>query len=291
MKKSPSSTLQLLRLHFSFFLMPVYWFALSQVAERDWGRAVLIFFILHLLVYPASNGYNSYMDRDTTPIGGLANPMQPTRALFRVTLAMDLAALALGAIIGPYFVAGLACYILASRAYSYRGIRLKKYPIAGWLTVIICQGALGFFLVYRGSHHPSAGVESLHAPLEAMIACSLLLGGFYPLTQIYQHEADRSDGVRTLSMALGYRGSFIFTGVMYTIAFLVLFRYFMFTLQIKEFFVLATCMLPVIVYFLIWAAKVWRDPEQANYSNTMRMNLLASACTNAGFIAVLVIGS
>ena len=292
MKKGPSSTLQLLRLHFSFFLMPVYWFALSQVAEPDWRRALLILFILHVLVYPASNGYNSYMDRDTTPIGGLPHPMQPTRTLFRVTLVMDLAALALGVIIGPYFVAGLACYILASRAYSYRGIRLKRYPFAGWLTVIVCQGALIFFLVYQGSHHPSAGSESLHAPLEAMIACSLLLGGFYPLTQIYQHEADRADGVRTLSMVLGYRGSFIFTGAIYTMAFLVLSHYLFFTyLEPKEFLVLATCMLPVIVYFLIWAVKVWRDPSQANYANTMRMNLLASVCTNAGFVAVLVIGS
>jgi len=58
----------------------------------------------------------------------------------------------------------------------------------------------------------------------------------------------------------------------------------------KEFLVLATCMLPVIVYFFVWAARVWRDPLQANFANTMRMNLLASVCTNAGFIAVLIIG-
>src|SRR5215472_16924440 len=100
MEKAPSSTLQLLRLHFSFFLMPVYWFALSQVVEIDWARALLIFAILHLLVYPASNGYNSYMDRDTTPIGGLEHPLQPTRQLFWVTLAMDGIALALGSILG-----------------------------------------------------------------------------------------------------------------------------------------------------------------------------------------------
>src|SRR5579871_5412043 len=148
--KKISSTLKLLRLPFSFFLMPVYWFALSQVVDRDWGRAVLIFVILHGLVYPASNGYNSYMDRDTTPIGGLKAPPPPTPLLFRVTVIMDLLALALGFFIGPWFVAGLAGYILASRAYSYRGIRLKKYPFIGWLTVISCQGALVFFLVYYG---------------------------------------------------------------------------------------------------------------------------------------------
>lgn len=289
MKKAPSSTLQLLRLHFSFFLMPVYWFALSQVVERDWPRAMLIFFILHGLVYPASNGYNSYMDRDSSPIGGLANPLPPTRQLFWVTLAMDIAALLLGVWIGLSFVAGLGVYILASRAYSYRGIRLKKYPLTGWLTVISCQGALVFWIVYQGSHRPGVPVE-LSSVVPAMLAASLLLGGFYPLTQIYQHEADRKDGVRTLSMVLGYRGSFVFTGLVYGVAFFVLVYYFLTTLQFKEFKVLATCMLPVVVYFWIWAIKVWRDPAAANFTHAMRMNLLASVCTNAGFIAVLVMG-
>jgi 1,4-dihydroxy-2-naphthoate octaprenyltransferase len=291
MKKLEASTIQLLRFPFSFFLMPVYWFALGQVVEnRSWERALLIFFLLHLLVYPASNGYNSLMDRDTSPIGGLRHPLQPTQQLFWVTLGMDMLALLLGFFISWYFVAGLAIYILASRAYSYRGIRLKKYPFIGYFTVITCQGALIFFLVYHGSHRAAASAGSLQAPVEAMVACSLLLGGFYPLTQIYQHVADRQDGVRTISLVLGYRGSFIFTGVVYAVAFLLLAHYFLLTLQIREFQVLATCMLPVIVYFLIWAVKVWRDPTQANFTNTMRMNLIASVCTNAGFIAIWLMG-
>jgi 1,4-dihydroxy-2-naphthoate octaprenyltransferase len=283
------STLQLLRLPFSFFLMPVYWFALGQVVDKDWCRAALIFFILHVLVYPASNGYNSYMDRDTTAIGGVEHPLQPTRQLFRLTVGMDLLALALGLWVSLYFVAGLGVYILASRAYSYRGIRLKKHPVAGYLTVIICQGGLVFSLVYYGSLiHPH---EALLAPIEGMIASSLLIGGFYPLTQLYQHVADRKDGVRTLSLLLGYKGSFVFTGAVYGIAFAILAHYLLSSLEIREFYVLATCMLPVLVYFFIWAAKVWKDPAQANFTNTMRMNILASLCTNVGFIAVLVISS
>ena len=281
------STFQLLRFHFSFFLMPVYWFALSQVVEKDWPRALLIFFILHVLVYPASNGYNSYMDRDTTPIGGLEHPPAPTRQLFLITVAMDLLALLLGILISPAFIAGLAIYILASRAYSYRRIRLKRLPIIGYLTVIICQGALVFFLVYHGSHVH----RILEVPPEAMVISSLLIGGFYPLTQIYQHEADRKDGVKTISMLLGLRGSFIFTASIYTLAMLLMTWYFFVTLQIREFYVLATCMLPILVYFFIWAVKVWKDPGQADFTNTMRMNLLASLCINAGFIAVLIMGS
>jgi 1,4-dihydroxy-2-naphthoate octaprenyltransferase len=278
-------------LPFSIFLMPVFWFALGQVIPRDWGRALLVFLILHLLVYPASNGYNSYMDRDSSPIGGLQHPLFPTRQLFVVTLWMDMLALLLGLLISWYFAAGLLVYVLASRAYSYRGIRLKKYPIIGWLTVVSCQGALVFFIVYQGSHPLSAGLNaSIRAPLEAMIASSLLLGGFYPLTQVYQHDADRRDGVRTLSMILGYRGSFVFTGLLYVIAFLILYHYFMSTLQKTEFYALATCMLPVVVYFLIWAVRVWRDPAQASYTNSIRMNLLGSICLNLGFILVLIIG-
>jgi 1,4-dihydroxy-2-naphthoate octaprenyltransferase len=281
------STIQLLRLPFSFFLMPVYWFALGQVGDKDGGRALLIFIILHLLVYPASNGYNSYMDRDSSPIGGLEHPLQPTRQLFRLTVMMDVTALLLSCLIDLYFAAGVAIYILASRAYSYRGIRLKKYPVLGYLTVTVCQGALIFFLVFYGSHHPGSEIQT---PFLAVIASSLLVGGFYPLTQIYQHEEDRRDGVRTLSLLLGYRGSFIFTGIVYGIAFATLAYYFLTTLQIKEFYALATCMLPVSVYFFIWAAKVWKDPAQANFVNTMRMNLLASICINTGFIAVLIMG-
>jgi 1,4-dihydroxy-2-naphthoate octaprenyltransferase len=76
------------------------------------------------------------------------------------------------------------------------------------------------------------------------------------------------------------------------VAFLLLAHYLVFTyLEFKEFYVLATCMLPIVVYFFIWAVKVWRDPGQASFTNTMRMNLLASLCTNVGFIAVLVMGA
>ena len=278
------STIQLLRFHFSFFLLPVYLFALSQVVYTNWWRAFLIFFILHILVYPASNGYNSYMDRDETSIGGLKNPLQPTRELFLVTIMMDCLAIALGFFISIYFTVGIIFYILASRAYSYRGIRLKKYPVIGYLTVVIFQGAVIFWLVYGGIHAP----VTLEVPVTGMLSSSLLIGGFYPLTQIYQHEADAKDGVKSISSQLGYRGTFLFTALVYCIAFMVLAFHFFEQLEWNKFFVLATCMLPILVYFFVWAAKVWKNTAAANFSNTMRMNILASVCTNIGFLILLI---
>jgi 1,4-dihydroxy-2-naphthoate polyprenyltransferase len=279
------STIQLLRFHFSFFLMPVYWFALSQVVRPNLGRALLIFIILHILIYPSSNGFNSYMDRDEGSIGGLKSPLQPTRQLFYFSLVMDGIALTLGFFVSIYFVGAAFIYILASRAYSARTVRLKKYPIIGFLTVVVCQGALVFFMVYHGSHP----LLSLHVPTLGMISASLLIGGFYPLTQIYQHEADAREGVRTISALLGLRGTFIFCGILYGIAFMTLTYFLLSSVEIKEFRVFTTAMLPVLVYFIVWATQVWKNPAKADFRHTMRMTTLASLCSGIGFILVFLI--
>ena len=278
------STIQLLRFHFSFFLMPVYWFALSQVVNPDAKRALLIFIILHVLIYPSSNGFNSYMDRDEGSIGGLKSPLLPTRQLLYTSLVMDILALILGLFISLYFTMAAGLYILASRAYSARSIRLKKYPLLGYATVIICQGALVFFMVFQGSNP----MLSLQVPTLGMISASLLIGGFYPLTQIYQHEADAKDGVKTISAMLGIRGTFKFCSIIYGIAFVILAYFFLISLEEKEFLILSTCMLPILVYFIGWALQVWRNPSLADFRNTMRMNIVASSFTSIGFILVFL---
>jgi 1,4-dihydroxy-2-naphthoate polyprenyltransferase len=281
------STLQLLRFHFSIFLMPVYWFALTQLVNINWYRAIIIFIILHLLVYPASNGYNSYMDRDETPIGGLKNPMKPTKQLFYVTVAMDVAAMTASFFISTYFALGILLYIMASRVYSNRKIRLKKYPLIGYATVIVFQGAVTYWLVYHGSSEelkPSASISG-------MIASSLLIGGFYPLTQIYQHKADKEDDVETISYKLGYRGTFIFCAAVYTVAMAFLSYTFISSLMFAQFYILLLCFLPILIYFFWWAAKVWKNTDAADFKHTMRMNILASTCTNLGFITVLILNN
>ena len=284
MNKILPSTIQLLRFPFSFFLMPVYWFALSQIENIDLLKAILVFVILHLLVYPASNGYNSFMDRDTTPIGGVKNPMLPEKQLLQVTYVLNILAIGLSVFISWLFAAGILLYILASLAYSSRRIRLKKYPIIGFLTVVIFQGALTFFLVYHGSSEN----YTTDVPLLGLVAAAFLIGGFYPLTQIYQHEADKKDGVTTISYLLGYTGTFIFTGIIYAFAFITLGYLFYQQGQVKSFIILQIFMVPVFIYYFHWFFIVSKDKKEANFTNTMRMNLIASACTNVGFLAILI---
>ena len=279
------STLQLLRFPFSFFLMPVYWFALSQTQDIDNLQAIIVFFILHLLLYPASNGYNSYMDRDTESIGGIKNPQQPTKQLFYFTVAMDGCAILLSYFVGIVFMLGVVVCITASRAYSYRGIRLKKHPFIGYLTVVLFQGCLIFYLVMQGA---SLNHEA-EVPILGILTAGLLIGGFYPLTQIYQHKQDLNDGVTSISSKLGYRGTFLFTGLVYLLAMCCLFFLMESRAQLSHFFIIQLFFIPILVYFLVWFRKVWMDTLAANFKNTMRMNLLASLCSNAAFITLLIL--
>lgn len=278
------STIQLLRFHFSLFLLPVYLFALSQAPVIDTGRAVLVFFILHLLVYPSSNGYNSYMDRDETPIGGLRSPLQPTRQLFVLTVIMDLLAIALSFLLSWQFGLGILLYILASRAYSYRGIRLKKYPLLGFLTVFIFQGALVFYSTYK-----AVSVPAQEPPLIPLVLSSLLIGALYPLTQIYQHEEDRRDGVITISYVLGKRGTFLFSMALFLLATASMYLLFRQQQRLNFFFLYLLYLLPVVLFFLYWMGSVWKDERAADFRNSLRMNLLSTLCTIAFFITLIIL--
>ena len=279
-----NSTIKLLRIPFSFFLSPIYFFALAQVPEINWFNAALVFIILHFLVYPASNGYNSYMDRDTESIGGLEKPPPPSQELFLTTIVLDTIGILLSLFIGWLFTLVMLLYIGASKAYSYRGIRLKRFPYLGYLVVIIFQGAITFWLVYYGSNM----VQDVWVPWQGMVICALLVGGFYPLTQIYQHKQDLEDGVKTISYKLGYTGTFIFCTIIYMLAWVFMAQFFITTKRGGQLLLVGIFFIPVIVYFTRWFISVRKNVQQANFSNTMKMNWLAATCTNISFLILLI---
>jgi 1,4-dihydroxy-2-naphthoate octaprenyltransferase len=280
-------TLKLMRIPFSFFLMPVFFLALSQVSEINWVHAAICFFVLHLFIYPASNGYNSYMDNDETSIGGLEHPPIPTKKLFYTSILFDTIGLSLSLFINvPFFISVLA-YLLASRAYSWKEIRLKKFPIIGFLTVVFFQGAFTFWMVYSGISKTT--VEINNSILLVAIGCSFLIAGVYPLTQIYQHKEDKAGGDITISYKLGIRGTFIFTTIMFIISNVFLYNYFSSMQKGEHFILFQLFLLPVVLYFISWFLKVLKDKKQASFKNTMRMNFIASASLNVCFILLLIL--
>jgi 4-hydroxybenzoate polyprenyltransferase len=178
---------------------------------------------------------------------------------------------------------------LASRAYSSKQIRLKKYPIIGFLTVVIFQG--GFTYVMSVIGITNAAFSFSNNNLLLLLACSFQIAGAYPLTQIYQHEADLADGVKTLSFQLGYKGTFIFTAIMFGLCNVFYYFYFLQTDQINNFYLLQLFFIPIVTYFAWWFLKTIKNQQEANFKNTMRMNLIAAICMNTCFIVLYLINN
>jgi 1,4-dihydroxy-2-naphthoate octaprenyltransferase len=276
------STIQHLRFPFSLFLLPVYLFALSQTVNVSTLRALLTFFILHSLVYPASNGYNSYYDKDEGSIGGVKKPLPVSKELWYISLLMDGIAIGLSFILGFEFAFLVVIYGLASKAYSHPKIRLKKYAVLGWLTVFVFQGFVTYLMVLSGlKGNIVQEIYSINVWLPAVLS-SVLLGGAYPMTQIYQHEEDKKRRDITISIRLGIRGTFYFTATWFLLGNIGFFM----LLNTVQFIVFQGFMLPVLIYFLYWFNLVRKDEKQADFRHTMRLNMLSSVSMNIFFLTL-----
>ncbi len=277
-----------MRIPFSVFLMPIFWFALSAMPHLEVWRALVVFLILHLLVYPASNGYNSYFDRDEGSIGGLKHPPKVTRQLMHLVLLFDIAAVVSGLLLSPLFACLVALYLLTSKAYSYEGIRLKRYPFISTFIVTFFQGAYTFLLVQLGAG--MALQEVLQAPnIWFALVSTLLLCGSYPLTQIYQHAEDSRRGDRTLSLVLGIRGTYLFAALSLLAGTgLLLWLYFT-TEQVRSIFIYLVCTAPIVYFFSGWALRALKDRRAVNYENSMLMNKLSSLCISLAFVLMLLL--
>jgi len=275
------SVIQHLRFPFSVLLLPIFLFALSESDSHhsDPTSILLLFFILHLLVYPSSNAYNSLQDQDKGSIGLVKNPLPAAKELKWITILFDLLAILLATTININTAIGVAIYILFSRLYSYRKIRLKKYLITGFLVVFTFQG----FWIYVLTQYVANGTLTTESFIYGLCA-SCLIGAIYPLSQIYQHKQDKEDGVISISFLLGYTGTFIFSGFLFILGTILFTSMHLINDEFAPVLIFTTCQLPVILFFLYWFYKVWKDPAQANFTHTMRMNILSALCMNCCFI-------
>ncbi len=273
-----------LRLPFSFFLLPIYLFALAISPNISSQGILFTFIILHIFIYPASNAYNSYFDKDEGSIGLLKKPPPVTIGLYYTSIMFDFIGIAWAWLISPQFAVLVFIYGMASKAYSHPGIRLKKRPFAGWFVAGFFQGVFTFYMAYVGINNFSLATSLSWKVILPGLLTSLFLWGSFPMTQIYQHNEDGRRGDKTLSIILGIKGTFIFTLIMFIVA-TAGFQYYFFTFHTSKIaYAFLLFMLPTVVYFLLWFARVLKDEKHANFGWTMGLNFLSALCLNAFFI-------
>jgi 4-hydroxybenzoate polyprenyltransferase len=277
-----------LRIPFSFYLLPVFLFSLAISPTINVYRSVIVFFVLHVFLYPASNGYNSYFDKDEKSIGGLKNPPKVSQNLYIMSLLFDAVAIVMGLVISWQFAVMLLIYGLVSKAYSHPSIRLKKYPFLSWLIAGFFQGAFTFGMSYIGLN--DIGFTALNSSIIVIPALlsSTILWGSFPMTQVYQHEEDRKRNDITLSYKLGIKGTFYFTGLIFSASAACYWWYFATTYEVMYAWVFLFAMMPIVIYFITWFLLVNKDEYYADHAHTMRLNFISSLFLNLFFIYIFL---
>lgn len=291
MLRSIYSILLHLRIPFSWFLLPIFLGVLCISPNFDDKRLGLVFLILHFLVYPASNAFNSYFDKDEKSIGGLKNPPPVNKGLYYMALILDLIAFWLALKISIWFSGCIVIYSLASRIYSHPVIRIKKYPVTGWLFTSFFQGYFTVCAAYLGLN----GYELwnlLNAKVQLMgLLFTLLLMAIYPLTQVYQHEEDAKRGDMTISRKLGIRNTFVVSFVFLIVSALAFVLYLEKFLFIPETGMFLVSIFPAALFLLYWYRKVFTDESYATYSWLMWFNLLAATGMNYYFFKSFLVNT
>jgi 1,4-dihydroxy-2-naphthoate polyprenyltransferase len=282
------NTVKHLRFPFSFFLLPVFLFALSQAPEINWPTTMLGFVLLHFFIFPSSNGYNSYQDRDESSIGGLKHPPKVSVKLYYATWLFDITAAVSSLFVSVTFSLFIIVFITMSRLYSYRGIRLKKYPFIAFIIVFIFQGGFVFLMASESIMPHSFREFFTEDNFICMMISSLFIGSMYPLTQIYQHESDKKDGVTSISYKLGYTGTFVFSGMLFALAVILFFVFLQRKNQLNVLPVFLLLILPVMIHLGKWFGRVRKDHRNADYENTMTANILSSSAMNLFFFILII---
>ena len=201
-----------LRLHYQLlFLSPLFaWGFLLGGATPSW-RALLGFLSFHVCLYGGITAYNSYYDRDEGPVGGLKVPPPVTEPLLGFSLSIQALGFVLAGWVSTAFGLLYLLVMVLSVAYSHPRFRWKARPVLSLFVVALGQGAVGFAGGWLCGADPP---RPFYPPLDGalgMAGAALITTGFYPLTQLYQIEEDRTRGDRTFAVAFGARASFRFS--------------------------------------------------------------------------------
>lgn len=275
-----------LRIPFSYFLLPIFLWAITLSPNLSELGILILFIVLHFFIYPASNAYNSYYDKDKGSIGGLESPPQVDKYVLYIAWIFDVLgiALSLWLIESKISTMMILVYIIVSRAYSHPNIRLKKRPMISWFVAGFFQGAWVVWLVYLGLN--SYEFSSVFKPkiLFGGLLASAILWGSYPMTQIYQHKEDQERGDITLSILLGLKYTFLFTGLFFALSTVGFYLYFSLFFDLKYGWLFILFMAPVVIYFVWWFLSFLSNKQAINYKNTMRLNFISATCLGAFYL-------
>ncbi|MBI1221354.1 MAG: hypothetical protein GC180_02020 [Bacteroidetes bacterium] len=281
-------TLARFRLPFSFFLLPVFMFAWSQNPGISEGRIILMFLLLHLLIYPAGNGYIQLQEQGDEVGAKTKNIAQLSRQLKAWVMAIDAISILIATWVSLSLALQVLVFILAIRVNAMKSLRNWSVPILSWLWVSFFYGSYIYWIVQCTFHPDMNPADLVLEQVWAKLSSSFFLGAFLPFSRIYRHSSDKANGVKSLSMLFGYKMIFVFSFGIFALAEFCAANYF-FSIQLsKDFWVLQLFLLPIEFHMLYWFRCIWKDESAVNFDWAIRTNFITSSCLNLYFFCLIL---
>lgn len=174
--------------------------------SMNWSSFLLQFFNVHLLLFGGATAYNSYWDRDEGPVGGLKNPPKMKPWMWFLSILIQAVGLLIAIPGGSLFVGIYALSMLLFWLYSSPHVRWKGNPVKSLIAIGVSTGTNSLLLGYL-----AAGMNAITFPvLCAAVGVAFLILSLYPVSQLYQMDADLKRGDQTFAMQFGFTGVFNF---------------------------------------------------------------------------------
>jgi 4-hydroxybenzoate polyprenyltransferase len=172
---------------------------------------------VHVLLFGGATAYNSWWDKDTGPIGGLKHPPKMTRWMHPVSLFLMFA--------GLVYAVGVSTLYALIYMVSLILFWLYSTPLARWkgrahLSLIAIAISTGFNSVLMGTLAAGGAISA--GILFGATGASFILLSLYPVSQVFQIDADRERNDETFALVYGVNGIKKFFVVSFTLGAIIL---------------------------------------------------------------------
>jgi len=207
-----------LRLHYQLFILSGGFLLGGLMADQmDTTQFWYQFINVHILLFGGATAFNSYWDKDEGPIGGLKKPPKMTTWMHHASILLMFSGWVWAYTISTPYFSFYGFSLLLFWLYSTPHARWKGNPHLSMIAIAVSTGTNSTLLGFWAAN----GAFSLGI-LFASLGASLVLLSLYPVSQIYQIEADQHRGDHTFFGKYGLTGVKRFFNISYPIGLSVL---------------------------------------------------------------------
>jgi 4-hydroxybenzoate polyprenyltransferase len=270
-------------LNYNLFILsaPFFLGALYLPTISDYTHFAFLFFLVYILLFGGANAYNSYIDKDEGPIGGLEHPPKMARWMYYGAWLIQILGFIVSISINFIFGVLYLVSILLSWMYSGTTVRLKAKPLLSFFVVGIGTAFNTTIMGYLASGGTTVSSELILGAL----GITIIILSMYPFSQAYQIKEDTKRGDRTFAAAYGIQAIQKNYLYLFIIGFLLLSSSFHSNNPVA----LSLFIIGVVAYISIWQVVKTITGDRSEYKKVMKTKYYGGMAFTLAILLLLLL--